>query len=198
VSSPALLWLRRCPVLPALLALAALGTVSVTGARAQAPAPVSSTTATATAADVKAAYLYKFLAYVEWPPTAFADAEAALVIGVAGDEAVQASLEAITANRRERGHPIEVRRLPDGDPPEPLHVVFIGRALNASRWLARLKDRPVLLVTDQARGLEAGAMLNFVPVEGRIRFEASLARARQSGLHLGARLLSVAERVVMP
>jgi hypothetical protein len=56
----------------------------------------------------------------------------------------------------------------------------------------------VLVVTDHARGLDGGGMLNFVPVDGRIRFEASLVRAHDAGLRLGARLLSVAERVVMP
>ena len=48
------------------------------------------------------------------------------------------------------------------------------------------------------RGLESGGMLNFVPIDGRIRFEASLAHAQQAGLRLGARLLTVAERVVTP
>jgi hypothetical protein len=175
------------------MALAGLAMALLPGLAARAAAQ-----SVAPEAEVKAAYLQKFLGYVEWPATALADADAPLVVGVAGDPAVHAALRSITAERQERGHAIEVRRLGDTDTVDGLHVLFVGRAANLGRWSARVQGRPVLVVTDQARGLENGGMLNFVPVDGRIRFEASLAHAQQAGLRLGARLLTVAERVVTP
>ena len=61
-----------------------------------------------------------------------------------------------------------------------------------------LAGRPILAVTDAPTGLADGGALNFVPVQGRVRFEASLPAAERAGLRLSSRLLAVAERVVTP
>ena len=62
-------------------------------------------------------------------------------------------------------------------------------------WLQRERDRPLLIVADGAQGLEAGALLAFVLVENRLRFEASLRAAERSGLKVSSRLLALAQRV---
>jgi hypothetical protein len=152
----------------------------------------------ATDAAVKAAYLYHFLPYVDWPPSSLAAADAPLVVGIAGAEAVRAELQAIVAGRTVRGHPVALRALNDVDPIEGLHAVFVGRDASHARLLERLRGRPVLVITDSLQGREPGSMLNFVPVQGRIRFEASPTAAERAGLKLGARLLAVAERVISP
>jgi hypothetical protein len=76
--------------------------------------------------------------------------------------------------------------------------VFAGPGANLARLVERLKGSPVLVVSDSPRGLQLGSMLNFVAVEGRIRFEASPQSADHAGIKLGSRLLAVAERVLMP
>jgi len=149
-------------------------------------------------ASVKAAYLYNFLPYVEWPAASLPAAEQPLVVGVAGAEALRHELKAVVASRHVRGHPIAVRALAENDPLDGLHAVFVGSDANLARWLERLRGRPLLVITDGAPGWEAGGMLNFVPVRGRIRFEAAPAVAERSGLKLGSRLLAVAERVATP
>ena len=91
------------------------------------------------------------------------------------------------------------------DDPEPKqlstgggHVLFIGNAVSPAPggWAQRLRDKPVLLVTDEPEGLRHGGMLNFLLVQGKLRFEASVPSADRSGLKLSSRLLAVAERVV--
>ena len=146
--------------------------------------------------SIKAAYLYNFLSYVEWPPDSLPAAGAPFVLGVAGADGVRDELQAIVVGRKVHGHPIVIRALGPSDPPEGLHVVFIGRDVNPARLLERLRGRPVLVITDLGNGREPGSMLNFVPVQGRIRFEASPTAAERSGLKLGSRLLAVAERVL--
>lgn len=142
---------------------------------------------------VKAAFLYKFLGYVDWPAAALPAADSPLVIGVVGADALNAELRAIAAGRHVNGHPIVTRRLNPGDSLDGVHAVFVGRGVQAS-VLERLRGRAILVVAEG--GLEPGVMLNFVPVAGRVRFEAAPVAAERVGLKLGARLLSVAERVV--
>ncbi|HEX2541057.1 MAG TPA: YfiR family protein [Caldimonas sp.] len=148
-------------------------------------------------ASVKAAYLYHFLPYVDWPASSLPPFDAPLVIGIAGAEAVRAELQTILVGRHVHGRPVTLRAIADNDPLAGLHAIFIGRDANQPRLLERLRGRPILVITD-AQAPEAGSMLNFVPVQGRIRFEASPGAAERSGLKLGARLLAVAERVVAP
>jgi hypothetical protein len=150
-----------------------------------------------TEAGVKAAYVYRFLAHVDWPPSAFATPDEPVAIGVAGADEVGEELQRVVAGRQVNGRAVTARRVADDEPLEGLHVLFIGRTVRQpARLVERLRGRPVLIVMDSASGLEAGAMLSLVPVGGRIRFEASPMSAERVGLKLGARLLALAERVV--
>lgn len=181
-------WLLR-------VALAAALTVEL--AALAAPAEANAQTV-ATEAGVKAAYLFRFLSYIEWPAGLLPEAASPLVIGVAGAEDVFEELQALVADRQiDDGRPVLARRVAAGDSLDGLHAIFIGRGAPQSRLLERLRGRPVLVVTDSTVEAERG-MLHFVPVQGRIRFEASPAAAERAGLKLGARLLAVAERVVTP
>jgi hypothetical protein len=151
----------------------------------------------ATEAAVKAAYLHRFLSYVEWPPSALPAPTSPFMIGVLGSDAVASALPAIVAGRQHAGRPIGVRMLPSGTASlDGLHVLFIGRSTAADSVMARLAQRPVLVVTENE--IDAGGMLNFVVVDGRVRFEAAPAMAEQAGLKLSARLLAIAERVRAP
>lgn len=146
---------------------------------------------------VKAAYLYRFLSYVEWPPAALPGPGEPIVVGVLGAEVVARELPAILAGRQLNGRPVVARSLPASTTAfDGLHVLFIGRATPADKVVARLGNRPVLVVTESE--IDAGGMLNFVVVDGRVRFEAAPAAAEQAGLKLSARLLTIAERVHKP
>jgi len=149
-------------------------------------------------ASVKAAYLYNFLRYVDWPPSSAPAPDAPLVVGVAGAEAVRSELQTIVAGRQVHGHRVTLREISGNDALEGLHAVFLGRDADQRRLLERLRGRPILVITDTVHDGDAGSMLNFVPVQGRIRFEASPAVAERAGIKLGSRLLAVAERVVAP
>nr|WP_290428778.1 YfiR family protein [Ramlibacter aurantiacus] len=144
---------------------------------------------------VKAAYLLNFTAFVEWPPAAL-DAQDAFVIGVYGDDAVAAELETLVVGRRVRGLPVVVRRAREVPTGERVHLAYLAarRESRVSEMTARLAG-PVLVVTHLNDGLAAGAVLNFVLDNGRLRFEASQRRAEQRDLRLSSRLLALAVTV---
>lgn len=181
---------RRLPPLRWLiLLLSLLSLLSVAPVQAQA-------TGSARESAIKAAFLYKFAGFVEWPAGTFRRPDEPLVVGVAGNEAVAIDLEQIAAGRRVEGRPVAVRRVRAGEPAGPLHILLIGAGPDEQvRQQAAGLAGPVLVVTEQPRGLELGGVLNLVADGGRVRFAASLPAAEARGLKLSARLLAVAREV---
>ncbi len=163
--------------------------------------PVCAQDTAASADEVKAAYIQKFLPYIEWPPSAFADVAAPLVVGVAGADALRSQLTRMVSGRPAHGRTVVVRSLWRPEQAAEVSVLFIGSGVwrDAAGWIAAVRGQPVAVITDAANGAELGALLAFVTAGergDRIRFEASLRAAEQSGLKLSSRLLSVAERVL--
>lgn len=148
--------------------------------------------------SVKAAYIHKFAAYVDWPPAGVPNATAPIVVGVVGADKVAADLADIAAGRPVQGRPMQVRRLTRAQEAAEVQVLFVGREAwhDATTWIAAARGKPVLVVTDAPRGADMGAVLTFVTLQDRVRFEASVPAAEQGGLRLSSRLLAVAERVV--
>ncbi len=150
---------------------------------------------------IKAAFLYKFLSYVEWPPGAIADDATPIVVGVIGADAIADELRGIVAGRTLGQHPIEVRTLDAAQPlPATLRVLFVGR--DDAGLLARLapqaQRQAILLVTDFADGLDRGSVINLVVRDNHVRFEVSLDAAQRNGLKVSSRMLAVALAVRPP
>lgn len=143
---------------------------------------------------IKAAFLYKFLGYVEWPAGTLAGASAPIVIGVLGADDIAGELQTIVARRRIAQHPIEVRRVGEADALDGVNVLFIGPdGMSAlPRLVPAAQQRSVLVVSDFDRGLEEGSVINLVVVDNRVRFEVSLEAAERSQLKLSSRMLAVA------
>jgi hypothetical protein len=147
----------------------------------------------ATAQEVKAAFLYNFAVFVEWP--AEARARTPFAIGVSGSDEVEAELRSAVSGRKFDNRPIIVRRVETPGDVKGLHIVFLGEDQPLPRELLRAAStQHVLVVTDAPDGLEQGGAINFVTGE-RVQFEVSLNAAAQAGLRLSPRLLSVALRV---
>jgi hypothetical protein len=147
--------------------------------------------------QVKAAYLYKFGSYVEWPERTFASADSPLQIGVVGADAMADELTQLTIGRTINGRPVTVRKLRREDSISGLNVLFIGRASagRTAEILAATKGQPMLTVTESDEALALGSMINFVVVDGKVRFEVAPRVAGQGNLSISARLLAAAYKV---
>jgi hypothetical protein len=146
---------------------------------------------------VKAAFLYKFTGYIEWPPTAFAESDSPLVIGVLGDQAMVDELAYIVVDRLVNNRRLSVVRVMQDDALDDLHILFIrnGDVGALEPVIRRAHQHSVLVVTEMPGALQHGSVINFILVEQRVRFEISQDTAERSGLKLSSRLLAVAERV---
>ena len=145
---------------------------------------------------VKAAFVYKFLGYVEWPQP---QADAPIVVGVVGADDLANDLADVVRGRTVGTRPVEVRRLRAGDPLTGLHALYIGAADKARLGsLARAAlQRSILVVTESSDALDQGSVINLIVVDGHVRFEVSLDSAERAGLKVSSRLLAVAHLVRM-
>jgi hypothetical protein len=173
----------------ALAALALLGALPAFGQSGQSDAGLER--------RVKAAFLYKFLGYTEFPATAFADAAAAVIIGVVGADDLATELTRIVSGRSIQNRPIAVKVFREGEAPAGVHLLFIGGTDPARvRTVLKLaQPAPMLLVSEAENGLQQGSVINFKVVDERVRFDVSLEAADRNSVKLSSRLLTVASQV---
>jgi hypothetical protein len=144
---------------------------------------------------VKAAFLYHFTTYVNWPADVLEDD--VFTIAVLGSDSVAEELSEYLPGHTIQGRPMEVRQVRSVGELDEEEVLYIGPRENRrlNEHLAQLAARPMLVVTDDPDGLRNGAVINFRIVDERVRFEISLRSAQQAGLELSSRLLSAAMSV---
>jgi len=184
-----------CAVLLALPALPAAAAAPQAPAAAATPAPLAVPTAS-TERRVKAAFLYKFLGYTEFPSTAFGDAASPVLIGVAGSDDMLAELARTVMGRTLNGRPITVKLVREGDNPGPLHLLFVaGSECARVARILRAVPGAMLPVSECEGGLQMGSVINFRMVDEHVRFDVSLDAAEKNNVRLSSRLLNVANHV---
>ena len=148
--------------------------------------------------QIKAAFLYKFGGFVEWPAGAFTRADGTFTIGVLGADGVAAELERLVAGRTVHGRAIAVQKLKRGESFAGLHLLFIGQTETArlADVLAAAKGQPLLVVTETEDALARGSMINFITVDDKVRFDVALPQAERGQLRISSRLLAVARKVI--
>jgi hypothetical protein len=144
---------------------------------------------------IKAAFLYKFAGYVEWPAGAFPASDTPLVIAIDGDEQLADELAQVVAGRTVAGRSLQVRKLKQDVSPVGAHMLFSRDVREGRPPLSYIPTQPTLVVTDAQGALTRGSAINFIIVDAHVRFEVSLEDAERRGLSISARLLAVAQSV---
>jgi YfiR/HmsC-like len=144
---------------------------------------------------VKAAFLYRFTGYVDWPPQALSDSQ--FTIAVLGADGVATELDRLLQNRVVQNRPAQVRSIKSIKELAGAQMLYIGASHrdDLRHIIAATAGRPVLIVTNEDGGLDGGSTVNFLLVDQRVRFEISLDAAQSSGLRVASELLAVAIRV---
>jgi hypothetical protein len=186
--------IRSLKTLIATLACILILASSSVGARLWAPPP-------AVAAEmsreylIKAAFLYNFAKFTEWPASAFASIDTPLTICVLGEDPFGAALDAIDG-KEIKGRTVNIRRLADTTGAEACHVIFISisEQTRLAGILEALHSLPVLTVTDMPDFVRVGGIINLkTNKEDRVRFDINVGRAQQAGLRMSSKLLNLAE-----
>jgi hypothetical protein len=151
---------------------------------------------TSTAEDaIKATFLFNFTKFVEWP--APADAAAPFRVCIAAEPAFAQAVDRIIVGETVRGRPLERVLVSTPNEARTCQILFIGRgeAQRAERWIAPVRDLPVLLVGESRGFWEKGGHINFVLDENHVRFDVNQDTASRSGLTISSKLLRVARNV---
>jgi hypothetical protein len=141
--------------------------------------------------QMKAAFLYSFLKFVQWP-----HGDGPIVVAVLGDDPFDWRLDRVMKGRTANGREIVVKRARPSDDLTKVHILFVSRS-EASRTadiVARMGQAPVLTVGDTAEFIDDGGMVRLFVDGDRVRFEIGIAAVEHARLRASAQLLSLGVR----
>ena len=147
--------------------------------------------------QLKAAYLYNFAKFIQWPDDAFPGKDSPLVLGLLGENCLAAELD-LLAGRKVRDRRIEVRKFTNAGDVKGCHLLYIS-----STFENKLKDvlqnfrvRPIVTVGDDNNFSSLGGVVQFVSRRDRLRFIVNLGVAKANNIKVDSQLLSLAVEVV--
>ena len=147
--------------------------------------------------QVKAAFLFNFAQFVEWPKTAFSRPEDPFVIGVLGPDPFGSYLEDVAHGEKVGGRKIVVKRYGKAADAFGSQILWVAGKDMATMMqdLAVLRNKPVLTVGDADGFAVEGGVIRLVMKQNKIRFRINVEAAQASGLSISAKLLSLADIV---
>lgn len=143
---------------------------------------------------LKLAFLYRIAQFTDWPPDAFRDANAPVVMCVAGEDPFNPDLENELRHRTINSHPVEITRVKIGGNFKECHVVFIPAAAGKQTQsiVRSLKSSGILTVGESKGFVECGGIVNFIIQKNKLTFEINLNAAQEGPLRLSSKILALA------
>jgi YfiR/HmsC-like len=146
---------------------------------------------------IKAGFIFNFAKFVDWPPTTFAQPDSPIVIGILGTDPFGAIIDQIVQDKKIGGRGFVVKRLKWGTDPKDLRdckILFVGASerLHIDELVQIVRGLPILTVGETPGFAEHGGVIRFVLEDNRVRFEVNVEAARQAGLTISSRLLTLA------
>jgi len=146
---------------------------------------------------IKAAFLYNFARFVEWPKTVSRDRAEPIVLGLLGRDPFGSLLETTIKGKSVNGRPLVVRRFANLEELKPCHLIFISSSEKRSvpEVLQLLQGQSVLTVSEVEGFLRQGGVINFIIENDTVRFDINLEAAGRAQLSVSSQLLKVARSV---
>jgi hypothetical protein len=146
---------------------------------------------------VKAAFIYNFMKFVEWPPKRFEHTNSPLIIAVAGKSPMFDTLAEAVKGRKINGRDLVLKQVTTPEAARSAHALFVDAA-QGEQWnesLRGLSGSSVLTVGESEAFGKHGGMINFLLEGDKVRFEIDLDSADRDGLQISAQLLKLARTV---
>ena len=146
--------------------------------------------------EIKAAYIYNFINYIDWPQNAFPATGGTITIGVVGQNQFSAALEVLNG-KQVKGRTVALKQITDIKDLDHCQIVFINASEKSHlpELLGKLKDSRVLTVSEIDGFAQQGGIINFISEHNKVRFEINPDAARQLGLNISSELLKLAKVV---
>lgn len=146
---------------------------------------------------VKAAFLYNFTKFVEWPAEAFNDNDAPIFLGILGDDPFGSAIKTIEG-KTIKGRKLIIKRFSRVENLNECHILFIcsSERKRLSQILDRVKSKNVLTVGETEEFVQTGGILSLVKDGKKIKFGVNLNAAREAGVKVSSKLLKLAKFVI--
>jgi hypothetical protein len=146
--------------------------------------------------QIKAAFVYNFVKFVDWPAAVLPVTSDTISVCVLGDEAFVEGFDTLK-DKTVKGKKLAVRHLEQVKGADGCHVLFIGSSeeKRAPQVLQTLQSASVLTVGEMDRFPQLGGIINFVVEQNKLRFEINVNSAERARLKLSSQLLSLAKVV---
>jgi hypothetical protein len=147
--------------------------------------------------EVKAAYLYNFAKFVEWPKAVLPNASKEIVIGILGEDPFGKDIETVIGDKTVGDNKIVIKRSKEVDELKSSHILFISKSEKGRivEILDSLKENPTLTVGDTEGFAETGGMVGFYFADKKIRFEVNNDVVKKAKLEISSKLLNLARIV---
>jgi hypothetical protein len=142
--------------------------------------------------QLKAAFLYNFTKFIDWPPQRFSSETSPIVIAVFGKNPFEGELEKLVNGRLVNGRAINVRFIESAADIPAAHIVFVAAGEEARLDASTFGEAGVLTVGESAEFADRGGIIRFTLVDEKVRFEINQASSEKAGLKLSGQLLKLA------
>ena len=143
--------------------------------------------------QVKAAFLFNFSKFLEWPAEAMGQPGAPFVIGVLGNDPFGKYLEEIIAGEKIADHPMVARRFESAEQVDKCHILYINKPGKTSEVINALKDKSILTVSDDSEFARSGGIIRFFTENEMIHLEINVQAAKAANLNVSSKLLRIAK-----
>jgi hypothetical protein len=145
--------------------------------------------------QLKAAFLFNFTRFVEWPAGSFSSGNSPMVIGILGTDPFGSYLDEAISGEKIDGHPLIIQRYDHVDQIVTCQVLFINITESNKREqvLAKLKGKNILTVSDAPDFMPRGGMIRFYTSRDKIKLQVNLETARLADLVISSKLLRLVE-----
>jgi len=146
--------------------------------------------------EIKAAYLYNFINYIDWPADALPPAGGTIMIGIMGENPFGAALDPLNG-KQVKGRTLVVKQIAGPQDLAQCQIVFFSSSEKPRlpELLQQLKDSQILTVSEIDGFAQRGGIINFISERNKVRFEINPDTARRLGLTISSELLKLAKLV---
>lgn len=147
--------------------------------------------------ELKAAFIFNFTQFVDWPTNTFDSSADPIVIGIVGPDPFGAAMDKILEGEEVRGRKLKVERYARPVDVKMCQILFVSRTL-ASAWpdiLRALRDKPILTVSDMDRFTARGGIIQLVTERNLVRLRVNVDAAKRADISISSKLLRLADNV---
>lgn len=146
---------------------------------------------------IKAAFVYNFAKFVEWPSGAFSDSSSPMIIGVVGDDPFGSSLDQVIKGKTANGRRLVIKRFPKIRDIQSCHILFVSSSESSrlQKALEAVKGSCVLTTSDIERFAQRGGVAGLTLDESKIGIDINVDAAKRANLKISSKLLKLARIV---